>query len=57
MVYIQEVTFGVYIQEGKDMRRQRYEDSTSKWPNISLVRTNFIIEKTVSIQGTETKPL
>ena len=27
-VYIHEGTFIVYIREGKDIRRQRYEDST-----------------------------
>ena len=26
-------------------RRQRYENSTFGWPNISLVRTNFMISK------------
>ena len=57
-VYIWEGTVGVYIQEGKDTRRQRYEDSTFEWQNILyLVQTNFIIAKNVSIQGTRTKVL
>ena len=56
-VYIQEHTVGVYIREGKDIRRQIYEDSTFKWPNISLVHTNLIIDKTVLIQVTQIKLL
>ena len=56
-LYIWEGTVGVYTQEGKDTRRQRYEDSTFEWQNIYLVQTNFIIAKKVSIQGTRTKVL
>ena len=56
-VYIREGTFGVYIREGKYTRRHIYENSTFERTNISLVRTNIIISKTVSIRGTKTKLL
>ena len=54
-LYIREGTVGVYIWEVKVTWSQRYEDSTFEWPNISLVRNNFIIAKTVLIWGTKTK--
>ena len=56
-LYIQEGMIVVNIQEGRDMISQRYEDSTFERQNISLVRTNFIIAKTVLIRGTKTKVL
>ena len=56
-VYIQKGTVGVYIREGKYIRRQRYDDSTLELPNISLVKTNFTISKIVSIRGMKTKLL
>ena len=57
VVFIQEGIDGVYIQEGKGMRVQIYENYTFEWPKISLVENNFLISKASWYEGTKTKLL